>query len=105
MPDGQEGIGVPEEVRERAARLVLKTWRGFRDRRVFQYLRHAVCRAEDSLTHQVLRRINPIEVYDLPCLPPPPQAPTCIVKTLLSLDGAGYPGTLTREPGTGVTRL
>ena len=63
----EEGRGSAEEVQQRAARLVLKTWRCFRDRRVFQYLRHAVCRAEDSLTHQVLRRINPIEVRTLPC--------------------------------------
>ena len=46
----------------REVRLILKTWRCYRDRRVFQYLKHAVCRAEDSLTHQVLRRINPTEV-------------------------------------------
>jgi hypothetical protein len=49
--------------RELAARKILKVWQSFRDRRVFAYLRHAVCRAEDSLTFQVLRKVTPIEAY------------------------------------------
>mmetsp|Transcript_10601 Transcript_10601/g.25796 ORF Transcript_10601/g.25796 Transcript_10601/m.25796 type:complete len:373 (+) Transcript_10601:59-1177(+) len=80
----QPGGGVTEEIRERAAWLVLKTWRCFRDRRVFQYLRHAVCRAEDSLTHQVLRRINPIEAMIL-------RDPTLNARLRFRFAGADFP--------------
>jgi len=70
--------------KEHAARRILKKWRGFRDRRVFAYLRHAVCRAEDSLTHQVLRKISPIEAFIL-------RDPTLHARLRFRFGGSSFP--------------
>ena len=59
-------------------------WRSFRDRRVFAYLRHAVCRAEDSLTHQVLRKISPIEAFIL-------RDPTLHARLRFRFGGSSFP--------------
>ncbi len=40
-------------VHENAGIKILRKWRSYRNRRIFVYLKHAVCRAEESLTHQV----------------------------------------------------
>ena len=73
-----------DDVKERAARKVLRAWRSFRDRRVFSYLRQAVCRAEDSLTHQVLRKVAPIEAYLL-------RDPTLNARLRFRFGGSSFP--------------
>jgi len=70
--------------KESAARRILRVWRSFRDRRVFAYLRHAVCRAEDSLTHQVLRKISPIEAFIL-------RDPTLHARLRFRFGGSSFP--------------
>ena len=70
--------------RELAAGKILRTWRSFRDRRVFAYLRHAVCRAEDSLTHQVLRKISPVEAFIL-------RDPTLHARLRFRFGGTSFP--------------
>ena len=69
---------------QRAARKILKMWQSFRDRRVFAYLRHAVCRAEVSLTHQVLRKIAPIEAFIL-------RDPTLHARLRFRFGGSSFP--------------
>ena len=70
--------------REDAVRRIGRAWRSFRDRRVFAYLRHAVCRAEDSLTHQVLRKISPIEAFIL-------RDPTLHARLRFRFGGSSFP--------------
>ena len=70
--------------KEGAALKILRAWRSFRDRRVFAYLRHAVCRAEDSLTHQVLRKISPIEAFIL-------RDPTLHARLRFRFGGSSFP--------------
>ncbi len=41
------------DIERRSVNTIFKCWSGYKDRRIFIYLRHAVCRAEQSLTHQV----------------------------------------------------
>ncbi len=69
---------------EAAGRRVMRAWRSFRDRRVFAYLRHAVCRAEESLTHQVLRKISPIEAFIL-------RDPTLHARLRFRFGGSSFP--------------
>jgi hypothetical protein len=40
------------EIERRSVNTIFKCWSGYKNRRIFIYLRHAVCRAEQSLTHQ-----------------------------------------------------
>jgi hypothetical protein len=51
MPD--EELSILSPLQQRAAKRILQKWQSYRDRRIFVYLKHAVCRAEESLTHQV----------------------------------------------------
>mmetsp|Transcript_12583 Transcript_12583/g.28911 ORF Transcript_12583/g.28911 Transcript_12583/m.28911 type:complete len:337 (-) Transcript_12583:2407-3417(-) len=67
-----------------AARKIWKCWKSFRNRRIFAYLRHAVCRAEDSLTHQVLRKISPLEASVL-------RDPTLNARLRFRFGGSNFP--------------
>ncbi|EKX34623.1 hypothetical protein GUITHDRAFT_90419 [Guillardia theta CCMP2712] len=69
---------------EIAAKKIWRCWRSFRNRRIFAYLRHAVCRAEDSLTHQVLRKISPLEASVL-------RDPTLNARLRFRFGGSNFP--------------
>lgn len=79
------GDSIQEDSRKHAAcQVILKCWRGYRDRRIFLYLRHAVCRAEDSLTHHVLRKISPVEALIL-------RDPTLNARLRFRFGGSAFP--------------
>jgi hypothetical protein len=41
------------DIQRRSLNRIFKCWNSYKNRRIFIYLRHAICRAEQSLTHQV----------------------------------------------------
>ncbi|XP_022095200.1 putative uncharacterized protein CXorf58 [Acanthaster planci] len=44
-----------------AARAIERCWCSYRDRQMFKLLKHAICAAEHSLTHEILRKVSPTE--------------------------------------------
>ncbi|XP_071798955.1 uncharacterized protein CXorf58-like [Asterias amurensis] len=44
-----------------AARSIERCWCAYRDRQMFKLLKHAICAAEHSLTHEILRKVSPME--------------------------------------------
>ncbi|KAK2150952.1 hypothetical protein LSH36_381g02102 [Paralvinella palmiformis] len=44
-----------------AARRIERCWLGYRDRQMFKLLKHAICAAEHSLSHDILRKVSPRE--------------------------------------------
>ncbi|XP_038049860.1 putative uncharacterized protein CXorf58 [Patiria miniata] len=44
-----------------AARAIERCWCSYRDRQMFKLLKHAICAAEHSLTHEILRKVSPME--------------------------------------------
>jgi hypothetical protein len=63
---------------------IFKCWIGYKNRRIFIYLRHAICRAEQSLTYQVLRKISPQEASLL-------KDPTLNARLRFRFAGENYP--------------
>jgi len=44
-----------------AARAIERAWMSYRDRKMFNLLKHATCAAESSLSYEILRKISPKE--------------------------------------------
>lgn len=53
-----------------AAKVIEKCWCSFRDRQMFRLLKHTVCAAEHSLSHELIKKIAPLESHILndPCI-------------------------------------
>ncbi|XP_033124978.1 putative uncharacterized protein CXorf58 [Anneissia japonica] len=52
-----------EAIQVLAAHMIERCWCRYRDRQMFQLLKHAICAAEHSLTYEVLRKISPTEAH------------------------------------------
>ncbi|KAL5004452.1 hypothetical protein ScPMuIL_017908 [Solemya velum] len=50
-----------EAMRRTAATIIERSWIAFRDKQMFRLLKHAVCAAENSLSHEILRKVCPKE--------------------------------------------
>ncbi|XP_002736551.1 uncharacterized protein CXorf58-like [Saccoglossus kowalevskii] len=48
-----------------ATRILERAWCSYRDRQMFRLLKHAVCAAEHSLSHEILRKVCPSEAQFL----------------------------------------
>jgi hypothetical protein len=59
-------------------------WMSIRDRRIFKTLKFAICSSEHSLTHEILRKLNPREAHLL-------NDPSMHVKIKFRLDGTNFP--------------
>lgn len=44
-----------------AARIIERAWLSYRDRKMYNLLKHATCAAEHSLSYEILRKISPKE--------------------------------------------
>jgi len=52
----------PQEVkRVVAARVIERAWLAYRDKKMYNLLKHATCAAEHSLSYEILRKISPKE--------------------------------------------
>ncbi|XP_071085227.1 uncharacterized protein CXorf58-like [Haliotis cracherodii] len=54
-----------ELIRQAAASIIERAWIAFRDRQMFCLLKHSICAAENSLSHEILRKVCPKEAVFL----------------------------------------
>lgn len=57
----QSAINEKELVHQTAALMIERAWIGYRDQQMFRLLKHSVCAAENSLSHEILRKVCPKE--------------------------------------------
>ncbi|XP_077987846.1 uncharacterized protein CXorf58-like [Glandiceps talaboti] len=67
-----------------AVRIIERTWCSYRDRQMFRLLKHAICAAEHSLTHEILRKVCPTEAQIL-------KDPSVNVKVKFRFGGSEFP--------------
>lgn len=53
-----------------AVKVIERCWCSFRDRQMFRLLKHTVCAAEHSLSHEIIKKIAPLEsnILNDPCV-------------------------------------
>lgn len=54
-------INERELIRQAAASIIERAWVTYRDKQMFRLLKHSVCAAENSLSHEILRKVCPKE--------------------------------------------
>ncbi|XP_038613211.1 putative uncharacterized protein CXorf58 homolog isoform X2 [Tachyglossus aculeatus] len=47
--------------RELAATMIQRAWWSYRDQSLFQLLKHTICAAENCVTHEILKKVSPLE--------------------------------------------
>ena len=70
--------------RQQAARLIERMWCSFRDKRMFKVLKRSICSAENSVSMEVLRKLNPSEAEVL-------SDPTVAAKVRFRFGGQEFP--------------
>jgi len=61
LHQGHGSINEKELAQQTAALMIEKAWIGYRDKQMFRLLKHSVCAAENSLSHEILRKVCPRE--------------------------------------------
>ncbi|CAL1527866.1 unnamed protein product [Lymnaea stagnalis] len=54
-------MGKSELIQQKAVLSIEKAWIAYRDRQMFKLLKNSVCAAENSLSHEILRKVSPRE--------------------------------------------
>jgi len=70
--------------RQHAVRMIERVWCSFRDKRMFKVLKRSICSAENSVTHEVLKKLNPNEASVL-------NDPTMSAKVRFRFGGEEFP--------------
>ena len=70
--------------RQHAIRAIERAWCSFRDRRMFKVLKRSICSAENSVTNEVLKKLNPNEASVL-------NDPTISAKVRFRFGGEEFP--------------
>eukprot|EP00116_Pleurobrachia_bachei_P006347 sb/3466609/ len=70
--------------RQQAIRMIERAWCSFRDRRMFKVLKRSICSAENSVTNEVLKKLNPKEAEVL-------NDPTMSAKVRFRFGGEEFP--------------